>query len=104
MSLRPNALLANVEDISKLSDFLQIQSRRYAEIQDPLLVFTGTADDIVPAWNHADRLMQQVKNAERIDFKCTAHVLHHVHAYQIAEAIAAFAAKMQQPNGANLPS
>ncbi len=103
LSLRPNAFLANAADISKLSEFLQIQSRRYAEIEHPLLVFTGTADDIVPAWNHADRLMQQVKNAERIDFKDTGHALHHVHANQIAEAIAAFAAKMRPPNGVELP-
>jgi len=90
LSLRPHAFLANAEDVRRLSDFLAVQSRRYGEIEHPLLLFTGTDDDIVPAWNHADRLEMQVDRIERIDLQDTGHALHHARAEQVAAAISAF--------------
>jgi pimeloyl-ACP methyl ester carboxylesterase len=94
LSLRPHAFLANAEDIRELSNFLAVQSQRYGEIERPLLVLTGTEDDIVPAWNHADRLEEQVDRIERIDLRDTGHALHHTRSGQVAAAIAAFASKV----------
>lgn len=56
-SLRPRTFLANAEDGRRLSPFLAEQRAGYSRIQAPLLLITGDADDLVPAWNHADRLM-----------------------------------------------
>ncbi len=91
LSLRPHAFLANAEDVRLLSGFLATQSQRYAEIKHPLLLFTGTQDDIVPAWNHADRLQGQVDRIERIDLQDTGHALHHARVEQVASAIDKFA-------------
>lgn len=90
LSLRPRSFDANAEDVRRLSDFLGRQSRRYAEIQQPLLLLTGAEDDIVPSWNHADRLERQVEHTERIDFEDTGHALHHVRPEQVAAAISRF--------------
>lgn len=48
--------------------------------------------------------MQQAKNTVQNNVKDTERAFHHAHALQIAEAIAAFAAKMRPPNRAQLPS
>jgi pimeloyl-ACP methyl ester carboxylesterase len=91
LSLRPSAFSANAEDVRRLSDFLATQSRRYAEIDRPLLLLTGNDDEIVPSWNHADRLERQVERIERIDFDDTGHALHHARPHEVAEAISRFA-------------
>jgi pimeloyl-ACP methyl ester carboxylesterase len=91
LSLRPSAFSANAEDVRRLSDFLATQSERYAEIDRPLLLLTGNDDEIVPSWNHADRLERQVERIERIDFDDTGHALHHARPQEVADAISRFA-------------
>jgi pimeloyl-ACP methyl ester carboxylesterase len=93
LSLRPATFLANAEDVRRLSDFLAGQSQRCGQIERPLLLLTGREDEIVPSWNHADRLQKQVKDVERIDFVHTGHALHHVHPERVANAISRFAAR-----------
>ncbi len=99
LSLRPLAFRANAEDLSRLSDFLDIQSRRYADIKHPLLLLTGGADDIVPAWNHANRLVLQVANARIVELENTGHALHHIHPDRVVALIEAFADRLS--GGAN---
>ena len=99
LSLRPSAFIANAEDIRLLSDFLAIQSRRYPEIQHPLLLLTGAEDDIVPSWNHADRLQRQVNQIERIDLENTGHALHHARPEQVAAAISTFVNRIREEIG-----
>lgn len=94
LSLRPATFAANAEDVSRLSDFLAVQSERYAQIRRPLLLLTGTDDDIVPPWNHADRLQRQVDGVERVDFVATGHALHHVHSQRIADLISEFVSRV----------
>jgi len=95
LSLWPKAFLANAEDVRLLSDFLKVQSRRYADIKHPLLLMTGDADDIVPAWNHADRLIQQAANAEIVVLENTGHALHHTHPTRIAGFIEGFSGRLR---------
>lgn len=94
LSLRPSVFADNAEDARRLSDFLAMQSRRYPEIEPPLLLLTGSDDAIVPSWNHADRLQKQVHGAERIDLENTGHVPHHVRPRQVVDAITRFVARI----------
>lgn len=97
LSLRPEVFLANAQDIRLLSDFLNVQSRRYADIEHPLLLVTGDDDKIVPSWNHADRLVKQVPSTELVVMEETGHALHHTHPQRIAHLIAAFSERILPP-------
>ncbi len=95
LSLRPKAFLANAQDISRLSDFLATQSRRYGDISRPLLMVTGGEDRIVPSWNHADRLVQQVVDAERVELEASGHALHHAYPTRVVDLIEAFSNRLR---------
>jgi pimeloyl-ACP methyl ester carboxylesterase len=92
LALRPQTFLANAEDNRMLSDYLAIQSRRYEHITQPLLLLHGAADTIVPAWNHADRLVRQVPQAQLELLPDQGHVPHHVEPLEISRQIAEFVA------------
>jgi pimeloyl-ACP methyl ester carboxylesterase len=96
LSLRPGVFRANAEDTRRLSNFLRIQSRRYAEIQTPLLLLTGSDDTIVPAWNHSDRLYRQAAHVERVQFDDNGHALHHAHPDRVVALITAFSDQQQR--------
>lgn len=87
LTLRPRTFLANAEDVRRLSPFLERQSAHYASIRRPLLLITGDADDVVPAWNHADRLVQQATGAELVRLPGIGHGLHHVATERVAALI-----------------
>ncbi|MDX1764525.1 MAG: alpha/beta hydrolase [bacterium] len=95
LTLRPRNFLANAEDIRLLSDYLQDQSQRYADIQRPLLLIHGTADDVVPAWNHADRLIKVIPNAKLVRLAQVGHALHHTQTEPIARLIMEFSRSVQ---------
>jgi pimeloyl-ACP methyl ester carboxylesterase len=94
LALRPQTFLANAEDSRRLSDFLADQSRRYDTIEQPLLLLHGDADTIVPAWNHADRLIKQVPQAQLQMLPGQGHVPHHVEPLEISRLIAGFVAEI----------
>jgi pimeloyl-ACP methyl ester carboxylesterase len=87
LALRPDSFLANAEDLRRLSPFLEQQSAHYGYIRRPLLLITGSADTIVPAWNHAERLVDQAPNAELVRLPGVGHALHHVARDRIAALI-----------------
>ncbi len=89
--LRPWHYTLNGRDVRLLSEFLEKQSKRYHTIRQPLLMIHGEADDIVPAWNHADRLIKLLPQAELIKLPETGHAPHHVHPEEVANHVARFA-------------
>jgi pimeloyl-ACP methyl ester carboxylesterase len=93
LTLRPRVFLANAEDHRLLSDFLASQSQRYARIERPLLLITGDADRIVPAWNHAERLVREAPDVELVVLEGTGHALHHTHPAEVAGLIRSFSKK-----------
>jgi pimeloyl-ACP methyl ester carboxylesterase len=103
LSLRPDAFLANAEDMRGLSDFLAIQSRRYGEIRRPVLAVTGEQDRIVPAWNHADRLVRQIPHMEHIELEGTGHALHHALPERVAGLIASFSRRLASADRPEAP-
>jgi pimeloyl-ACP methyl ester carboxylesterase len=96
LTLRPRTFLANAEDIRRLSPFLGQQSRRYTEIRRPLLLITGDADGVVPAWNHAERLIHQAPRAELAVLPGVGHGLHHVATDRINALISEFALRAER--------
>ena len=88
---RPPQFTINGRDVRLLSDFLVQQSKRYQTIEQPLLIIHGSEDDIVPAWNHADRLTELLPQATLSELTATGHVPHHVRTEEVARQIARFA-------------
>ncbi|WP_295880686.1 alpha/beta hydrolase [uncultured Thiohalocapsa sp.] len=106
LTLRPQTFLANAEDVRRLSPFLERQSAHYAYIRRPLLLVTGDADAVVPAWNHAERLVQQAPLAELVRLPGMGHGLHHVARDQVAALIDNFARRVARepaPRAARAP-
>ncbi|MCF7992912.1 MAG: alpha/beta hydrolase [Thiohalocapsa sp.] len=90
LTLRPRTFMANAEDLRLLSSYLEHQSEFYGYIRHPLLLLTGDADEIVPPWNHAERLVRQAPNAELVVLENTGHALHHVRTDAVAALIESF--------------
>lgn len=103
LSLRPETFLANAEDIRKLSDYLAIQSQRYAEISRPVLAVTGENDIIVPAWNHAERLIREIPHMEPVELTDAGHALHHTHPEHIAGLISSFSRQLAETDAQEAP-
>tara|TARA_R110000868_G_scaffold11981_37_gene58205 strand:+ start:1631 stop:2578 length:948 start_codon:yes stop_codon:yes gene_type:complete len=93
LALRPAAFQASAEDVRNLSSFLEGQSRRYGEIKKPLLLVTAENDTIVPAWNHAERVVLQVPQAELVELPGAGHALHHTRTDKVVQLIRDFVAK-----------
>lgn len=98
--LRPDNYASNAEDLRRLSDYLDNQSRKYTQLDRPLLMIHGTEDNIVPAWNHTDRLIKILPDAAVVRLDGVGHALHHTQTEQVAHLISDFSRKVQ-PDAAN---
>ena len=94
--LRPGNYFANAEDLRRLSDYLAEQSRDYARIERPVMIIHGTADDIVPAWNHTDRLVKILPDVDVVRLNGVGHALHHTHTDQVARLISDFSNRLKR--------
>ena len=90
LALRPDAFQASAEDVRMLSKYLAVQSLRYDEIDNPLLLVTGENDTIVPAWNHAERLVNRLLRAKIVELEGAGHILHHSHSAEVVRLITDF--------------
>ncbi len=90
LALRPANYRHNVEDLSRLSVFLQRESTRYGEIAGPLLAIHGSADTVVPFWNHGRRLQPVVEHFEATLLADIGHAPHHVVPKRVASLVSAF--------------
>ena len=93
--LRPGNYVSNAEDVGRLSDYLDYQSRKYTRIQRPVLLIHGTEDHIVPAWNHTDRLIEILTNADVVRLEGVGHALHHTQTGRVARLISDFSHEVQ---------
>jgi pimeloyl-ACP methyl ester carboxylesterase len=91
LALRPEVFLASARDVRRLSAFLLEQSQRYDRVEVPLLLLTGDQDSVVPAWNHADRLIKRLPHATRVVLANTGHALHHSRPEKVSQLISQFA-------------
>jgi len=90
LATRPRAFRSSSQDVARLSEYLQGQSPQYGQISVPVLLFTGTHDHVVPAWNHATRVKHQLPQAELKLFEGAGHALHYTRAAEIVTTVAEF--------------
>ena len=90
LSLRPATYKNNAFDLTRLSAYLETQSVRYPDIQQPVLSIATSDDHVVPAWNHHDRLAQQVSNFHGEMIQNAGHASHHTHTEQVSTFIEDF--------------
>ena len=96
LSLRPPAYLANARDRTRLSEHLEEQSRRYDEIERPLLSLVGTGDTVVPPTNHDARLAAILPALRTVTFEDAGHAFHHTRTARVADEIERFAASLSR--------
>ena len=90
LSLRPDVYLSNARDRTRLSEHLEAQSRRYGEIERPLLSLVGTADAVVPPENHDVRLATALPALHTVAFEDAGHAFHHTRTARVVAEIEAF--------------
>ncbi|MDJ0652918.1 MAG: alpha/beta hydrolase [Xanthomonadales bacterium] len=95
--LRPGQFAATARDIRLLSPYLAGQSLRYGEIHQPVLLIHGDKDDIVPAWNHADRLVKILPDARYLTVAGAGHLPHHTRRGDVARWISEFGRLVDSP-------
>ncbi|MCJ2090712.1 alpha/beta hydrolase [Methylobacterium sp. E-005] len=86
--LRPETLLANVQDLLGLTKALAAQAPRYGEIRMPTLVIAGEADPIVRSAEQAVPLARALPGARLILLPGIGHMLQYVASERVAEEIA----------------
>ena len=87
LALRPRSFLYNVEDTTRLNEYMQNLSPRYDEITQPLLIIHGEADTLVPFWNHGRRVLPVVQHAQVVMIPGAGHAPHHAHPGAVTHAI-----------------
>lgn len=90
LSLRPQTFLGNAEDLHHLNDYLVLQAKQYSQIEKPLLSIVGTADHVVPAANHHDKLTGQVPHLNTLELDNAGHAPHHSRQISVHDAIVTF--------------
>lgn len=90
LALRPRSFRHNVEDMNRLSEYLQALSPRYDRIRLPLLLIHGEADTLVPWWNHGRRLLPVIPQARAVLLPDGGHAPHHSHPKAVVEALRGF--------------
>lgn len=90
LSLRPSVYQHNAQDRTQLKSHLASQSIRYTEVKAPLLSIAASEDTVVPAWNHHDRLLDQIPHIQTLMLEGAGHAPHHTQPQRIANAINEF--------------
>ncbi|MGB0956272.1 MAG: alpha/beta fold hydrolase [Panacagrimonas sp.] len=91
LALRPRSFINNVQDMTRLSQYMQSLSPRYDRISSPLLMIHGAADQLVPFWNHGRRVLPVVPQAQVVRIAGAGHAPHHTHSDQVVSALSRFA-------------
>ncbi|MEO0972699.1 MAG: alpha/beta hydrolase [Pseudomonadota bacterium] len=96
LALRPASFAQDAHDIHHLSAYLQLASARYRDIKQPLRVIHGTADTIVPYWNHGQRFEGVLPGMQVELMDGHGHALHHVACEEVASSIRSFARSLEE--------
>ncbi|MEX5729004.1 pimeloyl-ACP methyl ester carboxylesterase [Rhodovulum iodosum] len=86
LSLRPQALRANVRQVNGLKPHLAAMAPRYPGLSVPIEIVHGTADEIVPIEVHSRPFAARVPSARLTELPGVGHMPHHA---RPEEAIAA---------------
>lgn len=95
LALRPDTFRHNVEDMNRLSPYLQELSRHYRHIRTPLLVIHAKDDELVPFWNHGERLLPQIPGLQLGLLDAAGHAPHHIVPDEVSRLIVDFAGELR---------
>ena len=95
LSLRPSVYKSNSLDLTGLSAYLSVQAPQYPTITRPLLSIAASEDHVVPAWNHHDRLIKQVKQITPVMIEGAGHAPHQTRPELVTELIDTFLGTLQ---------
>lgn len=87
LTLRRKTLRANGMQRANLLKEIRALYPRYAEICVPTEIIHGDEDVTVPAWNHSERLVTRIPNANLTLLPGIGHMPQHVSAPDVADAI-----------------
>ena len=80
-------LKAYLDDEARLNASLRKLSKRYSEINIPVVILTGDHDQIVSPKENAYRLKDSIANAQLIELKDTGHEIPQTHPESISKAL-----------------
>ncbi len=93
LALRAEAFRTNAQQVRTLRSHLVEMARRYPDLDLPLELVHGTADDIVPIDVHSGPLSRQVPGARLTRLAGIGHMPHHADPEAVAAAIDRAAAR-----------
>lgn len=94
LALRPSSFLHNVQDMRRLSEYMQTLSPRFLDIDLPLMAIHGEADELVPYWNHGRRLEPVIRSLRVELLPGVGHAPHHAVPDAVVSAVREFMADL----------
>lgn len=91
--LRPEAFMANAQDVAALYDFVTGQSPRLAQIEAPTAIVTGDTDSIVLTHIHSYGSAREIPGATLNVLKGVGHSPHWVNPQAVVEAVSEVATR-----------
>lgn len=93
LALRAEAFRTNAQQVKSLKPHLEGMSPRYGDLDLPIEIVHGTADDIVPIDVHSEPLARQVPGARLRRLDGIGHMPHHAAPDAVAAAVDRAAAR-----------
>lgn len=85
--LRRGNWLANATDMRDVNKHLEVQEKRYAEIDKPAIFLGGKGDTVLWTHRHAGIVSRRMPKGELRLIKGAGHNLHHHHPMQVLDAV-----------------
>lgn len=76
--LRPEAFVANAQDVAGLAPFIAVQSKRMGEIEAPTTIVTGDRDGVVYAHLHSLGSARDIPHARLVTLPGVGHAVQNV--------------------------
>ncbi|MDW4497763.1 alpha/beta hydrolase [Sulfitobacter sp. D35] len=87
MSLRRASMRANAQQVGNLRPYIVEMSARYPGLNLPVEIVHGTADEVVPARIHSERLVTEIPGARLTRLQGIGHMPHHVAPQPVVDAV-----------------
>ncbi len=87
LHLRPNQMIPDAQDVSRLRGYLKHQAVAYPDFVTPLTVLTGNRDYTVGAKIHSYPLARKVGHAKLVKLENCGHMPHHHRTDEVVKAI-----------------
>ena len=98
--LRPDTLLASVQDLVALPAALALQAPRYGSLRVPTTIVTGDADNAVGNTTQADPLSRAIPGADLVVLPGIGHMVPWVATQALADAVSKLAERVAAPEAA----